>query len=460
MGTQPTLIDTHCHIYYKDYTADWDVMMARAEKAGVRGMVVIGTDLASSREVCALVQSYPQLYATVGIHPHDADGVADDAMQTLRELVTTNPKVVAIGEIGLDFYRDRSPREEQQRVFRMQLELAKSLGLPVVIHDRDAHEETLAMIREVGVTRGVMHCFSGDLSFAKACISQGLYLSIPGTITYANNAMLADVVQGIHLEHLLVETDAPYLTPVPHRGTRNEPSYTLLTAQKIAEIKGVTLEDVARVTTMNAGKLFGIDLWDSSGKLAYRIRNSLYLNITSRCSNHCTFCPKFEDLTVKGHNLCLDHEPSYEEMLAAIGAPDDITEIVFCGFGEPLIRLSLVKQLAKTLKERGYSIRINTDGQANLVHGRNILPELAGLVDHISVSLNAPDPRTYQELCNTPYGADGYAAVCQFIAEATKHIPTVTASAVTVPGVDIEACRVKALKLGAHFRVREYEDVG
>jgi TatD DNase family protein len=156
----------------------------------------------------------------------------------------------------------------------------------------------------------------------------------------------------------------------------------------------------------------------------------------------------------------LDHEPGYEEMLAAVGSPEGITEIVFCGFGEPLIRLSLVKQLAKTLKERGYTIRINTDGQANLVHGRSILPELAGLVDHISVSLNAADAATYQELCNTPYGADGYAGVCQFIAEATRYIPTVTASAVTVPGVDIEACRAMAERLGAQFRIREYEDVG
>ena len=460
MSSVPTIIDTHCHIYYQEYQADWDAMMERAHAAGVRGMVVIATDIASSRQVIELAEKHPNLYATVGIHPHDAAGVTNDDLSVLKQLAGSSPKVVAIGEIGLDFYRDRAPRDEQRRVFTAQLELARDCNLPVVIHDRDAHEETLALITQAGVTRGVMHCFSGDRSFAKRCINQGLYLSIPGTITYPSNTTLHDVVRSVHLEHLLVETDAPYLTPVPHRGKRNEPSYTRITAQAVADLKGVTLDDVARTTTMNAGRLFGIDVWDSSTKLAYRIRNSLYLNVTNRCSNHCTFCPKFYDFTVKGHNLLLDHEPGYEEMLAAVGSPEGITEIVFCGFGEPLIRLSLVKQLAKTLKERGYTIRINTDGQANLVHGRSILPELAGLVDHISVSLNAADAATYQELCNTPYGADGYAGVCQFIAEATRYIPTVTASAVTVPGVDIEACRAMAERLGAQFRIREYEDVG
>jgi TatD DNase family protein len=260
---------------------------------------------------------------------------------------------------------------------------------------------------------------------------------------------------------MLVETDCPYLTPVPHRGKRNEPSYVRLAAEKVAEVKGLTLDDVARITTKNAGDLFGIDLWDQSTKIAYRIRNSLYLNITNRCSNRCTFCPKFDDLTVKGHNLMLNSEPTFEEVMAAIGTPSsDIGEVVFCGFGESLIRLDLVKQVAGALKERGYTIRINTDGQANQVHGRDILPELAGLVDSISVSLNAPDAATYSRLCNTPFGEAGFESVCAFIRAATSHIPQVIASAVTVPGVDIEACRTLAESLGAEFRVREYTEVG
>ncbi len=198
----------------------------------------------------------------------------------------------------------------------------------------------------------------------------------------------------------------------------------------------------------------------TSVALAYKIRNSLYLNITNRCSNHCTFCPKFEDLTLKGHNLELEREPTTPEIIAAVGVPEDIDEIVFCGFGEPLIRLDTVLQVAPDLKQRGFRIRINTDGQANLVHGRNILPELAGLVDCISVSLNASDSVTYQNLCNSPFGAAGFSGVCDFIREAVSHIPAVIASTVTVPGVDVEACRILAQSLGAEFRIREYQDVG
>lgn len=456
----PTIIDTHCHIYYKDFTSDWDQMLARADEAGVKGMIVVGADAESSQQAVAIAGRYPQIYCTVGIHPHDAAGVSEADIIALQQLAAATDKCVAIGEIGLDFYRNNSPRSEQERVFGRFLQLAKGLDKPVVIHDRDAHQETLAMVKAAGITRGVMHCFSGDLDFARQCLDQGLYLSIPGTVTYPSNEQLREVVRSVPLERLLLETDCPYLSPVPHRGKRNEPSYTRITAEKVAELRGLSLDDVGRITTMNAGRLFGIPLWDSSTKIAYRIRNSLYLNITNRCSNSCTFCAKFDEFTVKGHNLLLDHEPGYDEIMAAIGQPTEIDEVVFCGFGESLLRLELVKQVATALKQRGYKVRINSDGQANLAHGRNILPELAGLVDSISISLNAPDAATYAKLCNTPYGDQGYQGVCDFLQEAPRYIPEVTATAVTVPGIDIEACRRVAEGMGVVFRVREYAEVG
>lgn len=193
--------------------------------------------------------------------------------------------------------------------------------------------------------------------------------------------------------------------------------------------------------------------------LAYRIGRSLYLNITIRCSNRCIFCPKFREYRLKGNNLLLEAEPTFEEVMAAVGKPADIDEVVFCGFGESLLRPDLVVRIARELKQLGnYRIRVNTDGQANLVHGRNILPELAGLVDCISVSLNAPDADTYMRICNTPFGAAGFSAVCEFIREAKIQIPEVIASVVTVPGTDVDACRAIAESLGAVFRVREYAE--
>lgn len=196
----------------------------------------------------------------------------------------------------------------------------------------------------------------------------------------------------------------------------------------------------------------------SEAEIAYRIGNSLYLNITNRCSNRCTFCPKFADLSLKGHNLGLASEPTPAEVLLAVGEPEGLDEIVFCGFGEPLLRVDAVVHIARELKQRGYRIRINTDGQADLVHDRSVVTELVGLVDCISVSLNAADATTYQRICNSPYGEAGFDGVCTFIAEAVRQIPHVVVSAVTVPGVDIDACRALALKLGAEFRVREYQE--
>jgi TatD DNase family protein len=457
---KPVLIDSHAHIYYRDFADDFDAMLARAEAAGVSAILVVGTDLDSSRESVELAEKYPLLYAAVGIHPHDAGQVSDSCYDTIRTLALSSSKVVAIGEIGLDFYRDRSPRDLQEIVFRRFLQMAAELDKPVIIHDRDAHERVMTILEEEAVRRGVLHCFSGDVAMATEAATLGFLISIPGTITYPGNHSLREVVRAISIDRMLVETDCPYLTPVPHRGIRNEPAYVRIVAEKLAEVKGLTFEDVARITTKNAGDLFGINLWDQSTKIAYRIRNSLYLNITNRCSNRCTFCPKFDDFTVKGHNLLLKSEPTYEEVMAAIGQPEDIDEVVFCGFGEPLIRLDLVRQIASTLKQRGFTIRINTDGQATQVHGRDILPELAGLIDSISVSLNAPDAETYNRLCNTPFGADGFTGICDFIRSASTHIPQVVASAVTIPGVDIDACRRLAESLGAEFRVREYTEVG
>lgn len=457
---RPVLIDSHAHIYYRDYTGDFDDMLKRAEDSGVSAIVVVGTDIESSRESVELADKYPQLYAAVGVHPHDAARVTDDCYDSIRALAVASHKVVAIGEIGLDFYRDRSPRDLQENVFRRFLQLAAELNKPVIIHDRDAHDHVMTILRQETVRKGVLHCFSGDAVMALEAAELGFHISIPGTITYPGNQHLRDVVQAVSIDRMLIETDCPYLTPVPHRGTRNEPSYVRLAAEKLAEVKGLTLEDVARITTKNASDLFGINLWDQSTKIAYRIRNSLYLNITNRCSNRCTFCPKFDDFTVKGHNLMLNSEPTFGEVMSAIGQPVDINEVVFCGYGEPLLRLDLVKQVAGELKQRGYVIRINTDGQANQVHGRNILPELTGLVDSISVSLNAPDAEVYRQLCNTPFGDAGFDSVCSFIRSATDVIPQVIASAVTVPGVDIEACRNLAESLGAEFRIREYTEVG
>lgn len=462
MNEKIRLIDSHAHIYGKEFFADFDAMLQRAEAAGVATIIVIGADLESSFQAVDLARKHPNIYAAVGIHPHDASRVTEECYQKIAGLAKECGKVVAIGEIGLDFYRDRSPRPDQEQVFRKFIRIAKELQLPVIIHDRDAHERVMAILREenAAAVGGVLHCFSGDLQMARECIDIGFYISIPGTVTYPNNHLLHEVVRAVKIEHLLVETDCPYLSPVPYRGKRNEPAYVRLTAGKVAELKGLSLADVARITTLNTQNLFKLSNADQSDTIAYKIRESLYLNITNRCSNRCSFCPKFADYTVKGHQLQLEHEPSASEVLAAISKFSTFDEIVFCGFGEPLLRLDLVKEVATELKKSGHNIRINTDGQANLVHGRNILPELAGLIDTVSVSLNSADAEQYQQLCHSPFKGAGFKAICEFLRAAPQYIPNVVATAVTVPGVDIEAVRQLAASLGVSFREREFAEVG
>lgn len=257
------LIDTHCHIHFPDYQ-DTSVseLLDRARQAGVEKMVLIGTDTVTNQQVAQLSELHQELYYTIGLHPHDAQNEEPIRLADVKKLTTNYPKLVGIGEIGLDYYRNLSPKDTQIAVFRQMLELASQLQLPVVIHDRDAHEDTYQNLKwavdQWGI-RGIIHCFSGDLEFAKKMVDLGFYLSFAGQITFKNAENLRQVAQQIPLKHLLVETDSPYLTPAPHRGKRNEPANVRYTAQKIAEIKKTTLEEVAVQTTQNAMAVFQLD---------------------------------------------------------------------------------------------------------------------------------------------------------------------------------------------------------
>jgi TatD DNase family protein len=295
---------------------------------------------------------------------------------------------------------------------------------------------------------------------AKKLIEMGFSISIAGPVTYPKAEAMREVVRQVPIEHLLVETDAPYLAPQPMRGKRNEPAFVRHTAEMIAQVKGLTFDDVARITSFNAMQLFGIGKVPERGQITYPIRNSLYLNITNRCTAACTFCVRYHTDFVKGHNLRLNEEPTTEDLIREIGDPKRYAEVVFCGYGEPLLRLDVVKAVSSEVKRRGGKVRIDTNGHANLIYKRNILPELSGLVDAVSVSLNAQNAGVYEKLTQPKFGIETYDAVKDFIREAKKHIPDVTATVVSAPGVDVEACRKIAEGLGVKFRVREYNVVG
>lgn len=261
--------DSHAHLDFSQFDDDREQVIDRALKAGVSRIINVGADLSSSERSIELAVNYPFVYASVGIHPHDADTLNEASLDALRGLAT-HPRVVAIGEIGLDFYRDLSPRDRQMEAFERQLDLAESLGLPVIVHDRDAHEAVMSVLsqraRSGRAPRGVLHCFSGDLTMARQAIQMGLCLSVGGPVTFENARRLLEVVRTIPLSRLLLETDCPYLAPHPHRGRRNEPAFVALVAQKVAELKEVSLEEVEQVTSDNVDKLFGLDIRQSRGR--------------------------------------------------------------------------------------------------------------------------------------------------------------------------------------------------
>lgn len=259
------LIDSHCHLDMQAYQDDLGAIIAAASQAGVRRIITIGIDETSSQQAIEIARSHSNIHATIGFHPHDAIKATPTALARLAELAADG-LVVGYGEIGLDYVKQHAPRDVQQQAFLTQLHLAKDLGLPVIIHDREAHEDTIRLLQEVGPLPrgGVMHCFSGDVRLARTAIDLGLLLSIPGVVTFANAGALHEVVRAIDIGHLLLETDGPFLAPVPFRGKRNEPAMLVHTARKVAELKQMDLAEVALATSTNAIGLFGLPEWIES----------------------------------------------------------------------------------------------------------------------------------------------------------------------------------------------------
>ncbi len=251
--------DSHAHLDDGRYDEDRDEAIAEISAAGVSLCMNIGADMASSRRSIELAEKYPFIYAAVGVHPHDTDDMSEDDIAELAEMAK-HPKVKAIGEIGLDYYYDNSLRENQKKWFLRQMELSAELGMPFIIHDRDAHGDCMEILRKFDIkkTGGVMHCFSGSPEMAKELVKMGMAVAVGGTLTFKNAVKAVETVREIPIEHILIETDSPYLSPVPHRGKRNTPAYVGLVAEKIAEIKGITAAEAARITKENAMRVFRI----------------------------------------------------------------------------------------------------------------------------------------------------------------------------------------------------------
>lgn len=252
------LVDSHCHLDFPDYAGKVDEVMARARAAGVGVCVSIGTELGRFAGVRAVAEKFPDVWCSVGVHPHEAQKelLEDEAVLIAQ---AAHPKVVAVGETGLDYYYEHSPKPQQQVNFRFHIAAARTTGLPVIVHSRDADDDTIDILRDEmgkGAFTGLIHCFTGTQKLADAALELGLYISVSGIATFKNSTALRDVIKSVPLDRLLVETDAPYLAPVPHRGKTNEPAFVVHTAVLLAELKGVTPAELAAATTENFFRLF------------------------------------------------------------------------------------------------------------------------------------------------------------------------------------------------------------
>jgi hydrolase, TatD family len=252
------LVDSHCHLEYDTFAEEGSAVIDRAAAAGVETCVTIGTKLAGFPQTLAVAERYPNVWCTIGVHPHEAAAEPLTETTVLVE-ATRHPKVIGIGETGLDYYYDHSPRFEQATNFLVHIDAAQETGLPLVIHTRDAEDDTIAMLDEKlkkAPFKGVLHCFSGTAKLAEAGLRQGLYLSASGILTFKTAGALRDIFRDAPLDRILVETDSPYLAPIPHRGKRNEPSFVVHTAELLAELKGISLEELGARTTENFFRLF------------------------------------------------------------------------------------------------------------------------------------------------------------------------------------------------------------
>ncbi len=393
-------VDSHAHLFYPNFNGEVEQIIQRAKTAGVDYILVPATDLASSAQAIDLAEQFDMVYAAVGVHPHDTNEWEDLLIPKLEKLAQ-HPKVVAIGEIGLDYYYDFSPKEKQIHAFKKQIDLALKVNKPIIVHNRQSNDDIMEIIREYKDSglRAHFHCFAGNVEEAKELIAMRHFISFTGNITFKKADNIRKIVSQLSVEDMLLETDSPFLTPVPYRGKRNEPSYITFIAEKLAELKHLRIEDVARTTSYNAYRLYGIGEKPPLS-FTYQIRNSLYINVTNRCNADCIFCDRKGEAVISGYNLKMDksQEPPAEKYIEEIGDPKKYDEIVFCGYGEPTIRWEVVKEVAKYVKEHGGKTRLNTDGHGNFINKRDITPELKDLIDTVSISLNSTDPQQYAKL--------------------------------------------------------------
>lgn len=392
------------------------------------------------------------MYAAAGIHPNEID-VDSKGMLGQITRVLLHPGVLAVGETGLDFYHDRVSRTRQVELFEKHIHLARVFGMSLIVHSRAAEATVLDVIGKNPGIPVIMHCYTGPVEIAKEAADRGFYVGFAGPLTYRQNVELRNLAESLPRDRVLVETDAPYLTPEPIRGRRNEPSYVVHTAETLAGVWNMDMQSTAKILLNNSLRVFQLAP-DPRTDLVYVLYGRIYMNITGRCTNHCRFCIKNRADGIGGYFLKHREEPDEQRLELIVDSldPEWVQELVFCGYGEPTMRPKLLFRLARLAADRGFSVRLNTNGLCL----ERLSPEetirLLEPFDSVSVSLNASCREEYDYLCQ-PENETAWESLKEFIELAGKVCET-RLTAVRFAGIDMESVNELAEKMNLPFRVR------
>lgn len=416
--------------------------------------MVPGISLESSLRAALLSETRIGVYAAAGIHPNELkpDSCSPDSLDDLTEILL-RPRLIAVGETGLDLYRDRVPEKLQIEVFKEHIRLAEAFGLTLIVHSRSAEREVLDVLGDDVTVPVIMHCYTGPDDTAREAVDRGYYIGFAGPITFGKNDRLRKLAGSLRADRILIETDAPYMSPEPVRGKRNEPSNVKYIADTISEIWERDSSVTAGILMANSLKAMQLGPARRTD-LVYLLYGNIYMNITGRCTNRCRFCIKDRTDGIGGYYLKHNEEPVEKRLDSIIDSlsPRMGKELVFCGYGEPTMRPELLKRLARSAAGRGFSVRLNTNGSCLARLSPEGTRELLGPFDAVSVSLNASSREEYNRICR-PADENTWDRLMEFIELARRSV-SVRLTAVRYPGVSTESVEELAKSLSLPFRIR------
>lgn len=449
-----TVFDTHCHLQFPGLAEGAEELVERAARAGVRGMLTLGTDLEDSRRAMDLAAGLPGVRAACGVHPGESGSVDPDDGAAELFRMALEPSAVAVGEAGLDLHHRRVELPVQAEWLRRQSGIARALNLPLVVHSRKAERECLDVLGESPGHPVVMHCYTGPDEVALESARRGWWVGFAGPLSYSGNGRLRKLAGRLPADRIVVETDAPFLAPQPVRGRTNEPAFVVHTARAASRAMGLEPDAGMDLLWKSSLRLLGLGENARTDPL-YVLGENVYVNLTGRCDNDCAFCIRRRKPGLGGYHLRHSGEMDADRLRLAMRLlrPSDFREVVFCGYGEPTMRPELLRELAAAASAGGGRVRLNTNGLATGRIGREGARRMLEPFDSVSVSLNASGPEEYARVCR-PGRPDAWSDLMDFL-DLLAELPVDAAvTAVRDSGADLKATAALAERLGFPFRAR------